>query len=61
MFAPLMLPEALVVTSVVFPVDAHVIEDVVAVIGLEDLSDVCILAGFIAIRVVGSIAVIGPV
>lgn len=61
MFAPLVLPETLVVAGVVFPVGAHVIEDVVAVVSFEDLGDVFVLAALVAVRVVGSVAVIGPV
>lgn len=61
MFAPLVLPEALVVAAVVFPVDAHVVEDVIAVVGLEDLRYVRVLARLVAVRVVGSIAVVRPV
>lgn len=61
MFAPLVLPEALVVAAVVFPVDAHVFEDVIAVVGLEDLRYVRVLARLVAVRVVGSIAVVRPV
>ena len=61
MFAPLVLPEALVVAAVVFPVDAHVVEDVIPVIGLEDLGYICVLSRLVAVRVVGSIAVVRPV
>lgn len=61
MFAPLVLPEALVVAGVVFPVDAHVVEDVVAVVRFEDLGDVFVLAILVAVGVVGSVAVIWPV
>lgn len=51
-FAPFVLPERLVVAPVVFPVDGHVVEQVVAVEVLEDLGDVFILAAFVAILLV---------
>ena len=59
-FAPFVLPEGLVVAPVVFPVYGHVVEQVVAVEVLEDLGDVCILAAFVAILLVGSVAFVGP-
>lgn len=59
-FAPFVLPEGLVVAPVVFPVDRHVVEQVVAVEVLEDLSDVCILAAFVAVLLVGSVTFVGP-
>ena len=59
-FAPLVLPERLVVAPVVFPVYGHVVQEVVAVEVLEDLRDVLVLAGFVAELLVGSVAFVGP-
>lgn len=58
--APLVFPERLVLTLIVFPVYGHVVEEVVAVEVLEDLGDVLVLSGFVAELLVGSIAFIGP-
>ena len=59
-FAPFVLPEGLVVAPVVFPVDGHVVEQVVAVEVLEDLGDIFILPAFVTILLVGSVAFVGP-
>ncbi len=60
MLAPLVLPEGLVVAAVVFPVRVHVGEEVVAVEGFEDRSDVGVLAGLVAVLGVGAVAVVWP-
>ena len=60
MLAPFVLPEGFVVAALAFPVDVHVREEVVGAVVLQDLSDVCVLAGLVAVLIVGAIAAIGP-
>lgn len=60
-FAPLVFPEGFVVAAVVFPVHLHVVQEVVAVEGFEDLGDVFVLPGFVAVLLVGAVAFVGPV
>ena len=59
-FAPFVLPEGFVVAAVVFPVGFHVGEEGCAAVGGEDGADVCVLAGFVAVLAVSTVAVIGP-
>ena len=59
-FAPLVLPEGFVVAAVVFPVDGHVVKQVVAVEVFEDPGDVFVLAFLVAELLVGSVAFVGP-
>ena len=59
-FAPLVLPEGLVGALVVFPVDGHVVQEVVAVKVGEDLRYVGVLAGGVAELLVGAVAFVGP-
>ena len=59
MLGPLVLPEALVVASLVFPVGVHVGEEV-GVRGLDDGADVGVCARGVAVGVVGAVAVVRP-
>ena len=59
--APLVLPEGLVVAAVVGPVGAHVGQEGVAAVGLEDLRDVGVLPALVAVLVVVPVAEIWPV
>ena len=61
MFSPFVLPEGLVGTVLVLPVDVHEVQDIVTAGCLEDLGDVRVLAGLIAVLVEGAIAVVRPV
>lgn len=58
--APLVLPELLVATAVADPVLVHVCQEIIAVLGLQDLRDVGVLARGIAVGLVGAVAVVGP-
>ena len=60
MLAKLMLPKALVVTTLVFPVCVHIFEKASAAIGLENGSDVCVLAAFVAVLRISAITIVGP-
>jgi hypothetical protein len=60
-FGPLVLPEGLVVTLVVFPVCAHVAKKIRLAERVYDGGDVGVGAGGIAVRVVGAVAAVGPV
>jgi len=59
-FAPLVLPEALVVALVVLPVGVHVAEKVSLSGGAKDGGDVGVGSAGVAVGVVGAVAVIGP-
>ena len=58
--APLVFPEAFVGAILIFPEDVHVIEHVGAARGLQDLGDVGVLPGFVAVFIVGAVAVVWP-
>ena len=60
MLAPLVLPEGFVLALEVFPVDGHVVQEVVAVEVFEDLGNIFVLAAFVAELLVRSITFIGP-
>lgn len=60
MFAPFVFPEGLVVALVVFPVGAHVGEQVGLVVGFENGGDVGVGAGGVAASIVGPVAVVRP-
>lgn len=58
--APFVLPEGFIIAGVVLPVFLHVFEQAVGVVRLQDLRYVLVLAGFVAVLVVGTVAVVGP-
>ena len=60
-FTPLVLPEGLVIATLIFPIGFHIGEEGVGIVGLEDGANVCVLAGFVAVLVVSAIAVVRPV
>ena len=60
MLAPLVFPEALIRAILVFPVNVHVVEYVGATRCLQNLGDVGVLSGLIAVLVIRAIAVIRP-
>ena len=60
MFAPLMLPEALVVALVVFPVCVHILQQRCLPSCLQYLSDVRIGARWVAVGFVRPIAAVRP-
>lgn len=60
MFAPLMLPERLVVTLVVLPISLHVGEKIRLAEGLDDGGNVRICAGGIAVRIVSTVTAVRP-
>ena len=60
MLAPFVLPERFVIGPLVFPVDVHVIEEIIAVASLENLRDVGVLAGLIAVLTISAVAVVWP-
>ena len=59
-FAPLVLPEGLVVALVVFPVLLHHGQGVVGARGAQDFGDVFVGAARVAVGFVGAVTVIGP-
>lgn len=60
MLAPFVLPERLGRAVVADPVFLHVAQRARSTTILEDLRDVGVFAGAIAVGIVGTIAVIGP-
>lgn len=60
-FTPFVLPKGFVGAVGVFPVRVHVGEQVSGGEGVEDLGDVGVLAGWVAVGLVGAVAVVGPV
>lgn len=58
---PLVLPEALVVTTFIFPVDVHIGEKISLAVRLQDLGNIRELAGRVAKLVIGSITVVRPI
>lgn len=60
MLVPLMLPEALVVALVIFPVRIHVLQQRCLSGCLQYLSDVRVLARWVAVGVVRPIAAVRP-
>ncbi len=59
MLAPFVLPEALIVALVVFPILLHVLQKTGSIL-LKDGSDVCVLPSSVAVLLVRAIAVIWP-
>ena len=59
-FAPLVLPEGLVVALVVLPVLLHHGQGVVGARGAQDFGDVFVGAARVAVGFVGAVTVIGP-
>lgn len=60
MFIPLVFPEALVVSLVVFPVYVHVVKESRLPGSSYDSMNVSVLPGWITVLFVGSIAIIWP-
>ena len=60
MLVPLMLPKALIITPVVFPIGFHVIQQCCLAGSLQDLRDVGVFARSVTVGVVGPVAVVGP-
>ena len=60
MLAPLVFPEALICAILVLPVDIHILEYVLAARCLQNLRDVGVLPRFIAVLIVGAVAMVGP-
>jgi hypothetical protein len=59
-FGPLVLPETLSCTVVALPVRLHVREERRFAEGVENLGDVRICSRCVAVRIVGTVAMVGP-
>lgn len=57
---PLVGPEGLVVTLVVFPVGVHILEGFIFAQFLENGGDVAVLSILVAVRFIGTVTVIRP-
>ena len=60
MFALFVLPEGFVVAALVFPVSFHVRKEGGAAVRAKDGADVFVLAVFVAVLVVGAVAMVWP-
>lgn len=58
MLAPLVLPEYLVTAVIRYPVGVHVVEQILAVEGLQDGGNVRVGAAVIAVGLIGAVAVV---
>jgi hypothetical protein len=59
MLAEFVLPKALIVACVIFPVCLHILQST-RILLLKDRSDIGVCSGIITILFIGSIAIIGP-
>jgi hypothetical protein len=60
MLTPLVLPERLVVALIILPVDIHVCQQVRLAVGVEDGSDVSVLARRVTVGFIGAVAAVWP-
>jgi hypothetical protein len=60
MLLPLMFPEDIVTTFVIFPILPHILKGVKSVTGLKDVGDVPIVSMLVTVSFVGAVAIIRP-
>lgn len=58
--APFMLPEGFVISSLVFPIGIHVVQEAGCTVRLQDGGDIGILAVHVTVLIVGAVTVVGP-